>query len=157
MPLLYRALVLAAQSVLTFGVMWFVYLLFAWADYEGGIDGLIGFTLFQPLLGAVFSGGTVAVCLLFGLPIRVSGPVRRWWLRHAAVQRVLLLAGIALLGLSGLYATTVTAAEGLPRQVPNLPLAAAGWSVTAFALLHSYPSPALQRWAARLTLGSDTA
>jgi hypothetical protein len=67
------------QVTVTFVTLMILYMIFVLLDYQGGIDSFIGTILFQPILGALFSILTIVICLLVGLPIRISKRINLWW------------------------------------------------------------------------------
>jgi hypothetical protein len=78
---------------------------------------------------------TVALVFLLGLPIRLTGPIHRWWIRHGLVAIVGALNGAAMLVLSWAF-STVEDYEGYPQIVPNGWLLLVGWLIFSFCLTH---------------------
>ncbi|WP_303311764.1 hypothetical protein [Hymenobacter sp. BT730] len=150
MSFIYRTLVLFGQLALTFCSLLGIYLLFALMDYQGGIDGLLGLIVVQPLFGVILTLITIGLCACIGLPLRLQGKLRDWWLHRTSIRFGLLVLGIALLVSSVLNQQLVYDAEGLPKHAPNAWLAIEGWFITGFSLLHAYPPLVLQNWFYRL-------
>lgn len=142
-----RSLLLAAcQIIWTWPVLVAIYMLLAVLDFQGGIDGLVGLVVFQPLIGCILASLTVVLCLAAGLPIRLVKRLNAWWKNHF----IFTLAGLLLALLS-------FAAANVPRwketvhvwidgektdatmQIPNMWLLGAGWLLAAFFLLHLQP------------------
>ncbi|GAA4385065.1 hypothetical protein [Hymenobacter koreensis] len=141
MQLLYRMLVLIGQLTLSFSVGCFVYMLFALLDFEGGFPAFLGMVTFHPLMAVVLVSATMMVGLLAGLPLRFNNALRRWWVRHFAVQAGLIALGLVLLIGAVVFPETrsVDPAELGIKLVPNLTLAISGWLLLIFGLLHVYP------------------
>jgi hypothetical protein len=130
--------------VATFITLMVIYMVFALMDYQGGIDGFIGTTLIQPLIGGVLSILTIGICLLIGLPIRIISSLNTWWTERIWLALAGVLFGFSMIIVSVIpsMATIVnTTIEGevVQRQIPNLSFAGAGWLLTAFSLLHLFP------------------
>ena len=70
---------LVFQTVLTFIVIFCIYMVFALLDNDFGIDGLLGLFIFQPIIGIILSALTIIVCLTIGLPIRLHKKINYWW------------------------------------------------------------------------------
>ena len=83
----------------------------------------------------------LAVALLVGLPIRLIGGVRAWWIAHPLVSNIGL--GIGLAGvLVGLATSFVQLRAGLPVGPEPLwvgyLIAGIGWFVALFSAVHSW-------------------
>ena len=138
-------IIFALQSGMTFLILIVIYMIFVLLDYQGGIEGFLGTILFQPLLGGTFSLVTIGVCVLLGLPIRINRTINLWWTRNLWVQIGTLLIGICCLILSGHPSlrdtiTTITENQSGQKEIPNLTFATTGWVLTAFSMLHIFPS-----------------
>lgn len=146
MAFIYRTLALFGQLALTFCSLLAIYLLFALLEYNGGIDGLLGFIVFQPLFGTVLTLVTIGLCAVIGLPLRLQGILRDWWLQRTYFRFVMLLIGIAFLVYSAQNQQFVYDADGWPKPIPDVWIAILGWFITGFSLLHAYPPLVLQNW-----------
>lgn len=142
-------IILGLQSGITFVALITIYMIFVFLDYQGGIEGFLGTMLFQPLLGGLFSVVTIAACLILGLPIRINETINAWWARNPWVPIGTLLIGICFLILSGhpslrdTVSTTIENQRG-QKEIPNLAFVTTGWLLTAFSMLHVFPSPDLR-------------
>ncbi len=68
------------QLILSFMVLIGIYLVYAVSDMiEIDLVATIGFLLFQPILGVVFTLLTILLCLILGLPIRMIRVVNQFW------------------------------------------------------------------------------
>ena len=119
-------------------------MVFAMLDYQGGIANLIGITLIAPLFATLFSGISIIVFSIIGLPIRLNKKLNLWWKRHFYVAILLVLIGLGLFMLSLLpefiEAIVYSTEEGTrSSMVPNLVLSSIGLSFTAIGTLHLYP------------------
>ena len=137
-------LTIGIQLGLTFVLTVCIYMVFALLDYEGGFDSFIGLALFQPIMAVVLAALTIFCCLILGLPIRLIKKVKTWWSRHFYIAIGLTLLGLTLLVLSltpQFIEETIVTSEGfeMTKEIPNIGLAVAGWLVTAFSVLHTYP------------------
>ena len=118
-------LILGVQVAVTFVVLCFLYMVFALLDNDFGLDGLVGLFVFQPIFAVIFSGLTIFVCLLVGLPIRLNRKINCRWRAHFFVPIVGAVLGLLFLFLSLLPAFTETATidrgdgEPVSKQIPN--------------------------------------
>jgi hypothetical protein len=124
---------------------------FVLLDYQGGIDSFIGTTLFQPVIGALISTVTIGICLLIGLPIRVSNKINTWWTKRIWLSIFGGVLGLSLLVFSALPSmteaiNTTIENEVIQRQLPNIALATTGWFLIGFSLLHLFPPYNLRVW-----------
>jgi hypothetical protein len=131
----YHLLLLAVQAGITFVALLGSYLLLALLDYRGGFPAFMGLVTFQPVLGAVLSLATISVCVVVGLPLRLTA-LGSWWRQRGYLALGGALAGGGLLGLF-LLAGGATEAAGGPSAFV---LACSGWFLLAFSLLHVFPS-----------------
>lgn len=136
----YHLLLLAVQAGITFVALLSIYLLLALLNYRGGFPAFIGLVTFQPVLGAVLSLATISVCVVVGLPLRLTA-LGRWWRQRGYLALGGVLAGGGLLGLFLLSggATEAAATAGSSALV----LACSGWFLLAFSLLHVFPPDTL--------------
>ncbi len=133
----FQLLLFCFQVASTFGVLLVLYLVLALLDYRGGLDNLVGFTIWQPLLGAALCLLTILGCFLLGLPLRFSARLRLWWQQHWYLALGGAAVGLGLLVLSLL----------LGGDSPHLFYALSGWFLLAFSLLHLVPPlHLLPRW-----------
>lgn len=128
-----------------------IYMRFVLLGYEGGIDGFIGATLFQPIIGGLMTILTIGVCLLIGFPIRVSKRINTWWTKRTWIPILGVLLGLSLIvlalipSMTQIIETTIEK-EIVPKEIPNLGFAATGWLLTAFSLLHVFPPYRFRTW-----------
>jgi hypothetical protein len=139
------------QGVTTVLTLMVIYMVFVLMDYQGGIDSFIGTTLIQPIIGGVLSILTIGICLLIGLPIRISSSLNTWWTERIWLALAGVLCGFSMIIVTVLpsMATIVnTTIEGevVQRQIPNLGFAGAGWLLTAFSVLHLFPPYQSRIW-----------
>lgn len=138
-------LTLLLQIIVSFVVLFVVYIIYALADNdEADMANAIGFLLFQPLWGFILTSITIAICLLIGLPIRLMARVKQWWYEKPVIPLLGFVIGLLLLLLAFNDAFTETVqvvidGEPTQKQAPNSAIAITGWFVTAFSLLHFYP------------------
>ena len=124
-------------------------MIFVVLDYQGGIEGFMGTMLFQPLLGGLFSVVTTATCLVPGLPIRINGTINSWWTNNLWLPITTLLIGIGFLVLSGHPSMRDTVSSIIENQsgqkeIPDLTFVTMRWILTAFSMLHIFPSSNLR-------------
>jgi magnesium-transporting ATPase (P-type) len=138
-------LILGMQVVVTFIATFCIYMFFALSDNDFGIDGLVGLVIFQPIVSIILSIITIFICLIVGLPIRLSKRINYWWIAKFYIAIIGIVCGLTFLLLSIIpsFMETViinkdTTQETL-KQVPNTILVSVGWLLTAFSLLHLYP------------------
>lgn len=133
------------QVVITFIVLFVIYMIYALLGLlEIDMIAGIGYLIFQPILGFVFTSLTILACLLLGLPIRLIKGVRQFWLSKPLLPLTGFFAGIVsmLLAYNSHFTELkeVTLDFGtIQKEVPEIRLAIAGWFVTGFSLLHFYP------------------
>jgi hypothetical protein len=135
--------ILLIQGFAAFISSFAIYMIFALFDYQGGIDGFVGITIFQPILGALISILTIIVCFLVGLPIRFIEKINSFWSKYYFPILGIAL-GVVLLFSSftpSLMETIKTVQDNLEvtKEIPNLKLVIIGWFVTAFSILHTFP------------------
>lgn len=124
-------------------------MIFAISDYNGGIDGILGIAVFQPIMSIIFAFLTILICGLVGLPIRINKKLNKWWRTKFYVSLILTFIGIVLSVISFLP-TFVQKTEydinGITEitTIPNIFLAITGWFLIAFGILHSFPPLKLQ-------------
>lgn len=114
-------------------------MIFVLLDYKGGIDGFIGTTLIQPFIGAILSVITITICLIVGLPVRISHTINAWWKKKYFIGIGLMGIGLILLAASFVFTQTYDEAD-IPGEIPNTTFAICGWFVSAFSVLHIFPS-----------------
>jgi hypothetical protein len=140
MRVAYHLLLLAVQAGITFVALLGIYLLLALLDYRGGFPAFIGLVTFQPVLGAVLSLATISVCVVVGLPLRLTA-LGNWWRQRGYLALGGALAGGGVLGLFLLLggATEAAATAGSSAFV----IVCSGWFLLAFSLLHAFPPDTL--------------
>ena len=151
MRIILNLIIVGLQGIITFITLIVIYMIFVLLDYQGGIDGFIGTTLFQPILGGLISIVTIGICLLIGLPIRVSDRLNSWWTKRIWLSILGVFLGLFLIILSLLPSMTETINttienEIIQKQVPNLSIATMGWFLTGFSLLHLFPPYKFRIW-----------
>jgi len=135
---------LGLQLVLTFIVIFCIYMLFALLDNDFGFDGLFGLFIIQPIFGIILSILTIIVCLILGLPIRLNKKINYWWTTNFYISIIGAISGLTLLFLALLpnlneTVTVIINEQETSKQIPNSTLSYVGWFLTAFSLLHIYP------------------
>jgi hypothetical protein len=151
MRIILNLIVLGLQGIVTFITLLVIYMIFVLLDYQGGIDSFIGTTLFQPIIGGLISMVTIAICLLIGLPIRISDRINKWWTSRMWLSILGILVGLSLIVLSllpSMTETITTTIEGeiIQKQIPNIGFATSGWFLTGFSLLHLFPPYKFKVW-----------
>lgn len=117
---------------------------FALMDYKGGIGGFVGLTIFQPIMGMIFSGLTIIACTIVGLPIRLHKPIRTWWVLKPYIPLLLFVLGIVLVIVAHLPSQMSWISRWekdyeIRELVPNTYFIVVGWLAIGFSLLHFYP------------------
>lgn len=138
-------LILGSQITLAFITTFCIYMLFAFLDNDLGFDGLFGLFFIQPLIASAVSALTIMTCLVAGLPIRLNSRLNHWWTARFYVPLTGTICGLTLLLLALLpyfreTATAMTDGQESLKQVANPVLLGTGWLLTAFSLLHTYPT-----------------
>jgi len=151
MRIILNLIILGLQGIVAFITLLVIYMIFVLLDYQGGIDSFIGTTLFQPIIGGLISMVTIGICLLIGLPIRISSRVNKWWTSRIWLSLLGILAGLSLMILSLLPSmketiTTIVEGEIIQKQIPDIGFAATGWFLTGFSLLHLFPPYNFRIW-----------
>jgi hypothetical protein len=151
MRIILNLIILGLQGIITFITLIVTYMIFVLLDYQGGIDGFIGTTLFQPTIGGLISIVTIGICLLTGLPIRISDRINTWWTKRIWLSIMGVLLGLSLIILSLLPSMTETINttsenETIQKQIPNLGFGTTGWFLTGFSLLHLFPPYNFRVW-----------
>lgn len=126
-------------------------MIFVLLDYQGGIDGFIGTTIFQPILGGLISVLTIFVSLIIGLPIRLGKTINSWWSRNFLIPILGTITGLTLLVISFLPSfketvKTIIENQETTKELPNLMLVSIGWFLTAFSTLHIFPTDGIKLW-----------
>lgn len=137
-------LTLGLQIALTFISTFCIYMVFSFIDSDFGFDGLFGLFIIQPIIAIILSGLTLFICLIVGLPIRLSNKINYWWITNFYISIIGAICGFIFLFLALLpnfSETVMTNLDGQPslKQIPNSTLTMIGWFLTAFSLLHIYP------------------
>ena len=111
-------------------------------------DGLFSL-IFQPLIGAIYSGIAIFILLILGLPIRLSSRINGWWRRHWWIPIAIgTVAFIVMCSSWHPYFRVRVMDPELDMMVDSLNpvLSIFGWLLTLFAVLHFYPQfPQLKR------------
>jgi hypothetical protein len=151
MRIILNLITLGIQGIITFITLIMIYMIFVLLDYQGGVDGFIGITFFQPIIGGLISIVTIGICLLIGIPIRFINKINAWWAKRIWLSFLGTVMGLFLLSLSFLPSMTETINitidnEIIQRQIPNLGFATTGWFLTGFSLLHLFPTYRMREW-----------
>lgn len=144
------------QLLLTYGVLFGIYMIFAILDSdEADLINELALLIIHPLYAFLLSSAAIFCCALIGLPIRLIAAIRVWWTSRPILVLVgtLTASALLLLSLTSTFAdhrTILIAGEQKTKQIPNLYLVATGWFLMAFCLLHFYPLPLIysikRRW-----------
>jgi hypothetical protein len=133
------------QAVITFISLVCIYMLFAIYDFDvSGVDGSISFVFFM-FISSILSSLTIFICLILGLPIRLNSKIYNWWTSNFYIPIILTILGLAFLYLSTknsfleMVETTYQNQKEF-KQIPNMNLQITGWFLTAFSVLHFFPS-----------------
>jgi len=151
MKIILNLIILAIQGIVAFLTLLIIYMIFVLLDYQGGVDSFIGTTFFQPIIGSLISIVTIGICLLIGLPIRISDSINTWWTKKIWLSLLGTLSGLTLISLSLLPSMMETRSltvenEIIQKQIPNIALATTGWLLTGFSLLHLFPPYKFKFW-----------
>lgn len=138
---LIKAFTICIQICASLVALFVTYMVFAFFDYQGGIDSFVGMIILQPLLAIIISVFTVFICLLIGLPIRINKKLNKFWREKFYLAPVLALCGIISCALSLLPAFTqeiesIMDGTGQIVTVSNLFLSIIGWFLIAIGFLH---------------------
>lgn len=104
-------------------------------------DGIFS-VIFQPIMGAIFSGIAIFLLLILGLPIRLSKNLNNWWKSHWWLPIVIGTAAFIMMCLSWLpYFRVKVLDTEMDVMLDSFHpvLAIGGWLLTLFAVLHFYP------------------
>lgn len=85
---------------------------------------------------------TIGICLIVGLPIRLSSKIYNWWLSNSYIAFIGLTLGFIIILLSPNFTNNIKIVENgvqTYKDFPNETILGTGWFVTAFFLLHFYP------------------
>ena len=135
---IFKILFLFLQIIITFVVLFVIYMFFALMDNDFGFDGLFGLITIQPMLAVFFSVLTIIICLIIGLPIRLIKNINYWISKHWYISIICIFIGIVLLFCSFLLKQPYYIEDGI-IEIPNAILAGTGWFMTAFSILHFFP------------------
>lgn len=150
MRLIYLFVLTILQALMGFGFGCMVCMAAAICEYKGGFDGLVGLTVFQPLWAILLSGLSVFLCILVGLPIRLSKRVNTYWSNRLVIPLSLFIIGLALLLLSfNSFQKAYYVSEGI-RIVPDQVLAGIGWFTAIFSLVHLFPPKSVLKFVKRV-------
>jgi hypothetical protein len=85
---------------------------------------------------------TIAICLIVGLPIRLSSKIYNWWLANLYIAFIGLTLGFIIILISPNFTNNIQIVENgvqTYKDFPNETILGIGWFLTAFFLLHFYP------------------
>lgn len=141
---------MGAQVMVTFAALLAIYMALAILDYQGGFDNFIGIALFQPVMGALISVITIAICIVIGLPLRLSDQIHEWWSARMWLALAGVVTGTSFIIISLLPSMTSIAKQSLDGEaiestVPHAGFALAGWFLVAFSLLHLFPPAGIRK------------
>jgi hypothetical protein len=106
---------------------------------------------YQPIRALIIILVTIIICLLVGLPTRFNTKINNWWVHHQPVSIAGIMSGLILLFLSSLKNLQEVESYGDIVMVKTNPfLSITGWFLTAFCLLHLYPSVVFRIWVIRV-------
>jgi hypothetical protein len=133
-------MMIIAQVAVAFAVAWLYYML---AMMMTTYDGILSMIL-QPIMGAIFAGIAVVLCLLLGLPIRLISAVRQLWGRFWWLPLFLGAVGFGLMVTSWLppFRQTVhdyTTGREIETFQPTMVVS--GYLLSVFAALHFWLPP----------------
>ena len=136
-------LTVAIQIGATLITMFVLFMIFALLDYRGGIEGLIGILIFQPIMAIVFSLLTIFICVIIGLPLRLHRRLNIWWRTKFYISLVLVIIGLTMCIVSfmpSMIEEIEYNQDGIIQfvTVPNMYLVSIGWFMLAFGILHSF-------------------
>ncbi len=134
---------LITQLVITFSVSSFIYVIMAFFENEGGIDGMFGF-LFSLIIAWFLSWLNILIVFIIGLPIRTNYRIFKWWTSHSYIPISLIIIGFVLL-----FLATTTYFENIItikineknelKRISNIQLQITGWFLITFSTLHLFP------------------
>ena len=104
-------------------------------------DGILSM-IFQPVMGAIFSGIAIVLLLIVGLPIRLIKKVNMWWKAHWWLPFFIGSVAFCMMVLSWMPHFRVQIMDpefGTMVDSFHPVLAIGGWLLTLFAVLHFYP------------------
>jgi hypothetical protein len=104
-------------------------------------DGILSM-IFQPIMGAIFSGIAILLLLILGLPIRFIKRINMWWKAHWWMPLFIGTAAFIMMILSWTPAFRIKVMDpdlGMMVDSFHPVLAISGWLLTLFAVLHFYP------------------
>ena len=126
--------------MITFILLFVIYLFYGPAkDVEVEMINQILYLFIIPIL---LISGTIVVCLLAGLPMRLIPKFNKWWESKPYIAFIGLTLGLVLIYLSPNFTGTKTIIENETeclKQIPDYTILRIGWFTTAFFLLHFYP------------------
>ena len=131
------------QYILTSAVLLMCYMFFALLESEWDFVALIGYVLFQPLIGIFISILTILLCAIVGLPIRLNSKLNIWWTKNYIISALGILIGLTLFFLSYKHQFVTTQKIEIDgfmqdRILPNWTLLISGWFLTGFMTLHLF-------------------
>lgn len=137
-------LVLGLQTLITFFSLLIIYMIMVVLDYQGGIDGFIGVSIIQPMIGAILSIITIMICFIIGIPVRFYKKLNEWWQSKFFIAFIGSVIGFILIItalIPSMRETIQTDVDGetIMKTIPNVSIFIAGWFCAAFNLLHLYP------------------
>jgi len=138
-------MMIIAQLAVAFVVAWLYYML---AMVMTTYDGILSMIL-QPIMGAIFAGVAVVLCLLLGLPIRLITSLRQLWRRFWWLPLFLGAVGFILMVTSWLPPFRQTVhdyATGREIETFQPAMVVSGYLLSVFAALHFwFPLPRFLR------------
>lgn len=104
-------------------------------------DGILSM-IFQPIMGAIFTGAAIIGLLILGLPIRLVKRINIWWKAHWWISLLLGCVALAMMCASWIPRMRVKVLNPETQiQIDSFhpALALGGWLLALFAVLHFYP------------------
>jgi hypothetical protein len=143
MKILTTLTILFIQCAIAFGTLMIFYMLLVLLDYQGGFDGFIITTFFQPIIGGIISLLTIVICLIIGLPIRFIVTLRLLWSEYyVSIFGILIGLTCLVLSFNSSMIEKVKVMENnveIIKDTPNLKLLVIGWFGVCFSILHFFP------------------
>lgn len=143
MKILTTLTILFIQCTIAFAALMIIYMVLVLLDYQGGFDGFIITTFFQPFIGGILSLTTIAICLVIGLPIRFIDTLKLFWSEYyLSIFGILIGLTCLVLSFNPSMIEKVKVMENnmeIIKDRPNLKLLVVGWFGVCFSLLHFFP------------------
>jgi hypothetical protein len=126
--------------VISFVLLFIIYLFYGPAK-DAEVE-MINEILYLFIIPIMLIPGTIVICLLVGLPIRLIPKVHKWWYSNSYIAFIGLALGFLTIYVSSNFTDTIKVVENeteVIKQIPNYTILGIGWFTSAFFLLHFYP------------------